>query len=88
MSRTVICRKYNKKLPGLSAPPLPGKKGLDLFDNISAQAWKEWIEHQTRLINEKHLNMMDMTHRTYLSEQMGKFLSGEDYDTAEGYVPE
>jgi Fe-S cluster biosynthesis and repair protein YggX len=45
------------------------------------------MSHQTMLINEKRLNMMDMTARTYLSEQMAKFLSGEEYDAAEGYVP-
>ena len=39
------------------------------------------------LINEKHLNMMDPSSRQYLQEQMEKFLAGESYDRAEGYVP-
>ena len=30
----------------------------------------------------------DMTARTYLSEQQQKFFSGEEYDAADGYVPE
>lgn len=87
MSRTVFCRKYQRELEGLERPPLPGPKGQDIYDNISRQAWQEWLAHQTMLINEKHLNLMDMGSRTYLSEQMDKFLSGEDYDKAEGYVP-
>lgn len=87
MSRVVLCRKYHQELPGLDAPPYPGPKGRDLFENVSKRAWEEWQSHQTMLINEKHLNMMDMTARTYLSEQMEKFLSGQDYDAAEGYVP-
>lgn len=87
MSRTVFCRKYQRELEGLEQPPLPGPKGQDIFDNISRQAWQEWLAHQTMLINEKHLNLMDMGARTYLNEQMDKFLSGEDYDKAEGYVP-
>ncbi|TQV77622.1 oxidative damage protection protein [Exilibacterium tricleocarpae] len=87
MSRTVFCRKYQQQMEGLEAPPYPGPKGQDIFDNVSRQAWQEWMRHQTMLINEKHLNMMDMTARTYLSEQMQKFLSGEEYDAAEGYVP-
>ena len=74
MSRTVVCSKYKKELPGLDTPPLPGKRGLELFEKVSAQAWQEWMQHQTRLINEKHLNMMDMTARTYLNEQMDLFL--------------
>jgi len=87
MSRTVVCRKYKQELEGLDAPPLPGAKGQELFETVSKRAWQEWLAHQTTLINEKHLNMMDMTARTYLSEQRELFLSGEDYEHAEGYVP-
>lgn len=87
MSRTIMCRRLKQELPGLEKPPFPGPKGQDIFDNVSQQAWQEWMEHQTRLINEKHLNMMDMTDRKYLQEQMDKFLKGEEVDQAEGYVP-
>ncbi len=88
MTRTVTCRKLGKELPGLTTPPLPGPKGQDIFENVSQEAWHTWLQHQTRLINEKHLNMMDPDARKYLGGQMDKFLSGEDYDQAEGYVPE
>ncbi len=88
MTRTVICRKFGKELPGLNAPPLPGPKGQAIFQDVSQEAWQQWLQHQTRLINEKHLNMMEPEARAYLGEQMDKFLSGEDYDHAEGYVPE
>lgn len=87
MSRTVNCRRLKQELPGLEKPPLPGAKGQDIFEHVSQQAWQEWMEHQTRLINEKHLNMMDMTDRKYLQGQMDKFLAGEEVDQAEGYVP-
>ncbi|MCV6627897.1 MAG: oxidative damage protection protein [Cellvibrionaceae bacterium] len=86
MSRMVFCRKYQKELQGLAQPPYPGPKGQDLYDNISQQAWQDWMSHQTMLINEKRLNMMDMEARRYLQEQMDKFFSGEDYDQADGYV--
>ncbi|WP_075184810.1 oxidative damage protection protein [Teredinibacter haidensis] len=86
MSRTVFCRKYQQELEGLAVPPLPGPKGIDLFEHVSQKAWKEWLSHQTMLINEKQLNLMDMTARTYLGEQMNKFFSGENYDQADGYV--
>lgn len=86
MSRMIFCRKYQRELEGLDQPPYPGAKGEDLYNNISKQAWGEWMQHQTMLINEKRLNMMDLTARTYLSEQMKKFFSGEEYDQADGYV--
>ncbi|GAA5525293.1 putative Fe(2+)-trafficking protein [Microbulbifer aestuariivivens] len=87
MSRTVFCRKYQQELEGLDTPPFPGPKGQDIFDHVSKKAWGEWMSHQTMLINEKRLNMMEPSSRAYLSEQMQKFLSGESYDEAEGYVP-
>ncbi|WP_444887522.1 oxidative damage protection protein [Microbulbifer sp. JMSA008] len=87
MSRTVFCRKYQEELEGLDAPPFPGPKGIDIFEHVSKKAWQEWMSHQTMLINEKHLNMMEPSSRAYLSEQMMKFLSGEEYDAADGYVP-
>ena len=87
MARTVFCRKYKEELEGLDVPPYPGAKGQDIFDNISKKAWQEWMAHQTMLINEKRLNMMDVGTRVYLNEQMQKFLSGETYDQADGYVP-
>lgn len=88
MTRTVFCRKYQKELPGMTQPPFPGPKGEDLFNNVSQQAWEEWQAHQTRLINEKHLVMTDFNSRRYLMDQMDRFLSGQDFDQAEGFVPE
>jgi len=87
MARTVFCRKYKQELEGLDQPPYPGAKGQDIFDNISKQTWQEWMAHQTMLINEKRLSLLDHGARAYLAEQMTKFLSGDAYDAAEGYVP-
>ena len=87
MSHTVFCRKYKKELEGLERPPYPGPKGQDIYDNVSRQAWEEWQKHQTMLINEKQLSMMDPASRKFLQEECEKFLSGEDFAQAEGYVP-
>jgi len=87
MVRTVLCRKLKKELPGLDMPPFPGPQGEAIFKHVSKQAWQEWMGHQTTLINEMRLNMMDLTARHYLAEQREKFLDGEDVDQAEGYVP-
>jgi Fe-S cluster biosynthesis and repair protein YggX len=88
MSRTVFCRKYQEQLPGLNTPPYPGAKGQDIFENVSQKAWQEWQKQQTMLINEKQLSMMNPEHRKYLQAEMDKFLSNQDHDTAEGFVPQ
>ena len=76
MARTVLCKKLKKELPGLDIPPFPGPKGEEIFNHVSKQAWQEWMEHQTTLINEMRLNMMDLTARLYLAEQREKFFDG------------
>ncbi len=85
--RLVFCRRHRRELPGLDAPPLPGPVGQDIFENVSAQAWREWQQLQTMLINERHLALVDRQARAYLSEQMRRFLAGEEYDRPSGYVP-
>ncbi|MEJ2043548.1 MAG: oxidative damage protection protein [Reinekea sp.] len=88
MTHRVLCSKYNIEMDGLAKPPFPGPKGQQIYQQVSAKAWEEWQAHQTRLINEKQLVMTDSKARKYLMEQMDKFLTGEDFDQAEGYVPE
>ena len=88
MSRTVFCRKYREQLPGLAAPPLPGGAGEDIFENVSAEAWKGWLEHQKMLVNEYRLNLADSKARKYLLEQTERyFFSDQQADVASGYVP-
>ena len=87
MTRTVFCRKYQQELEGLDRPPLPGAKGQDLFETVSKKAWIEWQAEQTMLINEKHLSLMDPDARKYLQGEMDTFLSGEEHERAEGFIP-
>ena len=86
-NRIVLCRKYGKELKGLNSPPMPGPIGKDIYDNISAQAWSEWTELQTMLINENHLALRDASARKFLNEQRTKFFANEDWQRPEGYVP-
>ena len=88
MSRTVFCKKYQEQLEGLNTPPYPGTKGQEIFDTISKKAWQEWLAHQTMLINERQLNMIDANDRKFLQQQMDKFMAGDDYAKADGYVPQ
>ena len=87
MSRTVFCRKYQQELPGLDAPPYPGSKGLEIFEQVSRQAWQEWLKQQTMLINENRLSPLDPKHRAFLQAEMEKFLFGAGSDKPEGYTP-
>ena len=87
MSRTVICRKFQKELEAMDSPPYPGEKGQVLFNTVSKLAWQSWLKHQTMLINEKHLKLFEPETQQYLKDQLEKFLDNEDFDRADGYVP-
>ena len=88
MSRTVQCAKLNKEAEGLAFAPYPGDLGQKIFDSISQEAWQMWLNHQTMLINERQLSLIDPDARKYLEGEMEKFLFGGDYDEIAGYVPE
>ena len=86
MTRMIMCRKHNQELAGLARAPFPGRRGEDIYNNISQQAWDEWQAHQTMLINERHLNMMNADDRKFIMAEMDKFFAGEEFAQAEGYV--
>lgn len=87
MSRTVFCKRYKKQLEGLSAPPFPGPEGEAIFNEVSLQAWQEWLKTQVMLINERRLKMTHPEDRTFLNDQRSKFLNGEALAEIEGYIP-
>ncbi|MFP4496394.1 MAG: oxidative damage protection protein, partial [Halochromatium sp.] len=77
MSRMVNCVKLGREAEGLDRPPYPGELGQRLFENVSKQAWADWLKHQTMLINENRLSPMDPKARAFLEEQMEKYFFGE-----------
>lgn len=87
MTRMVFCKKLDKEAEGLERPPYPGDLGSRIFEHISQQAWQAWVNHQTMLINEYRLSLIDPQSRHFLEQEMEKFLFGEGSTTPEGYVP-
>lgn len=87
MARTVNCIKLGREAEGLDFPPYRGALGQRIFENVSKEAWQQWIKLQTMLINENRLNLVDARHRKYLSEQVEKHFFGDGADRIQGYVP-
>jgi Fe-S cluster biosynthesis and repair protein YggX len=86
--KTINCTKLNQTLEALERAPYPGELGKNILENISKKAWQMWLEHQTMLINENNLSMIDPKAQSYLKRQMEKFLFSEEaVDTIKGYTP-
>jgi Fe-S cluster biosynthesis and repair protein YggX len=63
-----------EELEGLDFAPFPGELGQKVYENISKEAWKQWLNQQTILINEYRLSSLDPKARSFLQEEMQKFL--------------
>lgn len=87
MTRTVNCLKLNKNAEGLNYQTYPGELGKKIYDHISTEAWQMWLAHQTILINEHRLNMLDVKAREFLTKEMENFLFGEGSAKPAGYIP-
>jgi len=87
MAREIFCDYFKKELEGLDRPPYPGEIGQRIYNSVSKQAWQMWIEHQTMLINENKLSMVNPESRQYLQEEMIKFFFGEGSQKPKEYVP-
>ena len=86
MSRQVTCVKLNQEAEGLTAAPFPGELGERIFQQVSKQAWKMWLDHQTMLINEYRLSMIEPKSREFLRQEMEKFFFGEGSEAPSGFV--
>ena len=87
MSHLIHCMKLKKEAEGLATPPLPGEMGQRIYDNISKEAWQLWLNHQTMLINEYRLSMIDPKSRKFLMQEMENFLFGSGSEKPAGFVP-
>jgi len=86
MSRKVKCVKMGEELDGLEFMPFPGELGQKVYDNVSKEAWKQWLGQQTILINEYRLSSLDPKARSFLLEEMQKFLfDDQDIDMPEEF---
>ena len=87
MSRTVYCVKLQREAEGLAYAPYPGELGKRIFENVSKEAWTQWLAHQTMLINENRLSPLDPKARKFLEGEMEEYFFGEGSATPQGYVP-
>jgi Fe-S cluster biosynthesis and repair protein YggX len=77
MSRTVHCVKLNEELPGLEKPPFKGPLGQRVFDTVSQQAWRQWLEHSKMLINEYRLDLVSAHGQKIWMSELEKFFYGD-----------
>ena len=77
-ARKVFCVKFQREMEGLDEIPFEGHPlGQKIFENVSKDAWKMWVEHMKMLMNEYRLNLGTSQAQEFLIEQMDKYFFGE-----------
>jgi Fe-S cluster biosynthesis and repair protein YggX len=87
MARMVNCIKLGREAEGLDYPPYPGDLGKQIWRQVSKEAWQQWLQHQTMLINHHGISPMDPQARKFLEGEMQGFFFGAGSDIPEGYTP-
>jgi Fe-S cluster biosynthesis and repair protein YggX len=84
--RMVKCVKLGKELPGLDRAPWKGALGQRIYEQVSKDAWKMWVDHSKMLLNEFRLNPLDPNSQKIMEDQMEQYFFGEGSKLPEGYV--
>lgn len=87
MARMVKCVKLGKELPGVIYKPFDNELGQRIYDNVSQDAWRLWIEQSKMLVNEYRIDLTSAQGQKLLLEQAEKFFFGEGLDKPSEFVP-
>ena len=83
---TVFCVKFKKEMEALPKPPLKGDVGKRIFENISKEGWKVWLEHSKMLINEYRLDLISEQGQKVWFDEMEKFFWGDGSSVPKEFV--
>ena len=86
--RIVHCVKLNKDLPGLMRQPIPGELGKKIYDNVSQQAWKMFLEYFRMIVNEYRLDLSDPATDAVFEKQVSEYFFGSGGKLPDEYTPE
>ena len=76
MPRMVKCARLGQELPGVIYKPFNNELGQRIYDQVSQQAWVEWIEYSKRIVNEFRLDLTSPVGQKVLLEQAEQFFFG------------
>jgi Fe-S cluster biosynthesis and repair protein YggX len=87
-ARKVFCVKFQREMEGLDEVPFEGHPlGQQIYDNVSKEAWKMWLEHMKMLMNEYRLNLGTQQAQEFLIQQMDNYFFGEGAALPPDFVP-
>jgi Fe-S cluster biosynthesis and repair protein YggX len=80
MARKVNCVVLKEDAEGLDKAPHPGELGQRIYEAVSKDGWKQWLERLTTIINENGLTTADEQNIELIEKHMlGFFFQEGDY---------
>jgi Fe-S cluster biosynthesis and repair protein YggX len=87
MTRMVNCAKLQRELPAMPYKPFQNELGQRIFDEVSQEGWKLWLEHSKMVVNEYRLDLTSPEAHRILMEQCEQFFFGEGAALPPDFVP-
>ncbi|MSR43871.1 MAG: tetratricopeptide repeat protein [Phycisphaerales bacterium] len=75
---TFLCKRTGRLGTQLPSPPMRGAIGNWIYENISAETWKEWIGQGTKVINELRLDFSRERDQEIYDQHMREYLGIDD----------
>lgn len=88
MARKVQCVKFGSEKDGMPYKPFDDELGQRIYDQVSMEAWKMWLEHSKMVINEYRLDLVTPEAQAFLRKQIEDYFFGPGAALPPGFVPE
>lgn len=86
MTKTVFCVKLQQEAAAMDTAPFPGALGERIQTHVSQPGWNMWLSHQTMLINEYRLSLIDPKSREFLRNEMIAYFFGQGSEKPSGFT--
>jgi len=86
--RIVHCRMLKKDLPGLDRVPYKNELGQKIYDEVSKEAWAQWLKDSVKFINTYRLDLASTDGQKFMLKQCAIYFKYEEGELAgTAFVP-
>jgi Fe-S cluster biosynthesis and repair protein YggX len=81
--RIVQCRLLKKDLPGLDRPPYRNELGQRIYEQVSKEAWQQWLKDSVKFINTYRVDLASPEGQKFMLHQCAIYFGFEEGSAAQ-----
>jgi Fe-S cluster biosynthesis and repair protein YggX len=86
--RVIHCRHLKKDLPGLDRPPYKNELGRRIYEEVSKEAWQQWLKDSVKYINTYRVDLATPEGQKFMLGECSKYFAFEEGPLAStAFVP-